>query len=65
MFVVLVFIHLMTGQVVPRTSVTLDQKSCEESLPLFEKLYRAGKFEDGPAPELIKIVTGECRKVIN
>lgn len=60
MFVVLVFIHLLSGQLVPRTSVTLDKKSCEESVPLFEKLYIQGKFEDGPPPQLIKSVIATC-----
>jgi len=60
MFIVLVVVHLLTGQLVPRTSVVSDLKACEESLPLFIKLYRQGKFEDGPDPELIRDVTGVC-----
>lgn len=60
MYVVLVFIHLLTGQLVPRTSVVLDKTACEESVPLFEKLYTQGKFEDGPPPHLIKSVIATC-----
>ena len=60
MFVVLVFIHMISGQLVPRTSVTLDRAACEESIPFFIKLYTAGKFEDGPPPEKIKAVEAVC-----
>ena len=60
MVVILVFIHLLSGQLVPRTSVVIDKAACEESLPYFIKLYTAGKFEDGPPPEKIKTVTATC-----
>lgn len=60
MFVVLLMIHLHTGQVVPRTSVVIDKAGCEESLPLFEKLYYAGKFEDGPPADKIKRIKSKC-----
>ena len=60
MFVVLVFIHLLSGQLVPRTSVTLDRAACEDSKPFFIKLYTQGKFEDGPPPEKIKYIEAMC-----
>ena len=60
MFVVLVFIHLLSGQLVPRTSVTLDRAACEDSKPFFIKLYTQGKFEDGPPPDKIKYIEAVC-----
>lgn len=60
MFVVLVFIHMLSGQLVPRTSVVIDRAACEDSVPFFIKLYTAGKFEDGPPPEKIKSVEAVC-----
>lgn len=60
MFIVLVFIHMMSGQIVPRTSVVIDRAACEESIPLFVKLYKDGKFEDGPPPEKIKSIDAIC-----
>lgn len=68
MVLLLIFLFLKTGAVEARTSIVYGVSDdpmniCESALPLTEKLYRSGKFDDGPKPELLKKVTGRCEPV--
>jgi hypothetical protein len=63
MFLLLVFIYLKSGLIEVHHSITYQEKACYESLPLFKDLYRRGKFEDGPAPELIQDIKVRCEPV--
>lgn len=70
MYLLLIFIFLKTGAVEARTSIVYNMYEetrgvCQDSLPLEIKLYKQGKFEDGPKPELIRKVTGRCEPVDN
>ena len=38
-------------------------KMCQQALPLTAKLYKQGKFFDGPDPKKIKKIRGMCQVV--
>lgn len=68
MYLLLIFLWFKSGMVEARTSLVYDiysdtRMTCEEALPLTEKLYREGKFYDGPKKELLRKVTGRCEPV--
>lgn len=63
MYLLLVVIYMLTGPPVVKTSIVsgptaLDE--CDDALPLEIRLYKEGKFKDGPPVREIKDVKGRC-----
>jgi len=63
MYILIIFLHLYSGQVQPRVAIAHSQTACIEALPLHTRLYAEGKFSDGPPATKIKRITGRCEPV--
>lgn len=61
MYLLLVFLYMKSGMVEIRHSVTNSSPDCYKSAPYFEKLYTAGKFDDGPKSDTIDHVLAICQ----
>lgn len=68
MFLLLIFLVYTSGRVEARTSIVEGfnaEQVCLEALPLTIKLYREGKFHDGPKKSDLQAVKGRCEEVQN
>lgn len=63
MYILLVVIYLLSGQVEIHHSIVKGPQAayeCGKALPLTVNLYQLGKFHDGPDPKDIKKITARC-----
>ena len=66
MYILLIVLILFSGQKQVKTSLVEGpdaHSNCLQSLPLVAKLYKQGKFQDGPDPKQIRRIRGMCQKV--
>lgn len=65
MYILLVIIHLLSGQVEVHHSIVRGPQAstmCHEATVPTMRLYSTGKFEDGPDPDQIKRIEARCIK---
>lgn len=68
MYLLIIVIYLLSGPPEVRTSIVegpTAYDSCADALPLEIRLYKQGKFADGPPVAKIKNVKGHCEGLLD